>query len=71
MELVVKRFQELTADELYDNLRLRVDVFAVEAQTCARGFYEKAGFRQVSEEFLEDGFPLIRMRLELPEEEIR
>ena len=71
MEPVVKRFQKLTADELYDILRLRVDVFAVEAQTYARGLYEKAGFRQVSEEFLEDGIPHIRMRLELPEEEIR
>ena len=151
MELVVKRFQELTVDELYDILRLRVDVFVVEqscpypeidgndraarhvflredgrikaylrvlpphvsfdtcalgrvvaaerrrglasrvlaegievarrefgtgaimleAQTYARGLYEKAGFRQVSEEFLEDGIPHIRMRLELPEEETR
>lgn len=35
------------------------------AQTYARGFYEKAGFRAVSDEFLEDGIPHIRMRLEL------
>ena len=36
---------------------------AVEAQTYARGLYEKQGFRQVSEEFLEDGIPHIKMIL--------
>ena len=141
MELVVKRFQELTVDGLYDILRLRpypeidgndravrhvflredgrikaylrvlpphvifdtcalgrvvaaerrrglasrvlaagievarrefgAGAIMLEAQTYARGHYEKAGFRQVSEKFLEDGIPHIRMRLELPEEEIR
>ncbi len=33
MELVVKKFHELTVDELYEILRLRVDVFVVE-QKC-------------------------------------
>ena len=33
----------------------------IEAQTYAKGFYEKFGFRQVSEEFLEDGIPHIQM----------
>ncbi len=33
MELHVKRFHELTVDELYDLLKLRVDVFVVE-QNC-------------------------------------
>lgn len=33
MELIRKRFAELTADELYDILRLRASVFVVE-QTC-------------------------------------
>ena len=33
MELVVKSFDELTVDELYEILRLRVDVFVVE-QSC-------------------------------------
>lgn len=141
MQLYVKRFQELTTDELYAILKLRVDVFVVEqrcpypelddldraslhvwledeagieayvrvldkgvkslnaalgrviavrrrmglgtkivqagidaarevfgadavyveAQTYASGLYEKLGFRQVSEEFLEDGIPHIRM----------
>ena len=144
MQLYVKRFQELTTDELYAILKLRVDVFVVEqrcpypelddldraalhvwledeagieayvrvldkgvksryaalgrviavrrrmglgtkivqagidaarevfgadavyveAQTYASGLYEKLGFRQSSEEFLEDGIPHIKMLLE-------
>ena len=143
MRLKVKRFEELTIDELYAILKLRVDVFVVEqccpypeldgldrealhvwleddagieayvrvldkgvkspyaalgrviavrrrmglgtiivqsgieaareifgadaiyleAQTYAKGLYEKLGFRQISEEFLEDGIPHIRMLL--------
>ena len=143
MECHVKRFHELTADELYDLLKLRTDVFVVEqkcpypeldgldrealhvwlsdeggiaaclrvmdrgaesehvsigrvvaarrrqglgtrvlregiraarerfgaehiyleAQTYARGLYEKQGFRAVSEEFLLDGIPHVKMLL--------
>lgn len=37
----------------------------LEAQTYARGLYEKQGFAQVSGEFLEDGIPHIKMRLSL------
>lgn len=33
----------------------------LEAQTYAKGFYEKQGFRQISEEFLLDGIPHIQM----------
>lgn len=36
----------------------------IEAQVYARALYEKAGFTQTSEEFLEDGIPHIRMRWE-------
>ena len=144
MELHVKRFRELTVDELYDLLKLRTDVFVVEqrcpypeldgldreavhvwlsdgegvaaclrvmdrgaeseyvsigrvvaarrrqglgsrvlaegiraartcfgaekiyleAQTYARGLYEKQGFRAISEEFLLDGIPHVKMLLE-------
>lgn len=144
MELVIKKFDELTAEELYDILKLRVDVFVVEqecaypeidgkdkcayhvwlkddegiaaylrvldkgvsfddaavgrvisarrrkgfgtivlkegiriakekfkadkitieAQVYAKKFYENVGFKQVSEEFLEDGIPHILMILE-------
>ena len=43
---------------------LGVDALRIEAQTYARRLYEKAGFRQVSEEFLEDGIPHIQMLLD-------
>jgi len=145
MELIVKRFEELTNKELYEILRTRVDVFVVEqnstyqeldgkdmysyhvcyyeegliqaylrvvdkgisfkepsvgrvlttkrgcglgkkillegirvarekmgadririeAQSYAMKFYEQVGFRQCSDEFLEDGIPHIEMLLEL------
>lgn len=141
MELVIKRFEELTLEELYELMKLRVDIFVVEqncayheldgadreayhvflrdgegieaylrvvpagvlfaetaigrvaarkrrcglatqllaagirvaeeklgaekikieAQTYARGLYEKAGFIQTGEEFFEDGIPHIEM----------
>ena len=145
MELVTKRFEELTVGELYEIMKLRVDVFVVEqncpyheldgndaralhlflrdedgieaylrvlpagvtfdtpaigrvvvkkrrvglgtrlvnegiaaavrefgageikleAQVYARGLYEKCGFAQSSEEFLEDGIPHIQMTLKI------
>ena len=37
----------------------------IEAQSYAVGFYEKAGFKVVGDEFLEDGIPHKGMRLEL------
>lgn len=144
MNLIIKRFEELSADELYEILKVRVEVFVVEqkcayqdvdnkdryayhvylkdetgikaylrvidkgvsfeevsigrvltlergcglgarillegikvakekmnahrikieAQSYAKAFYEKAGFIQVSGEFLEDGIPHIQMILE-------
>ena len=147
MELAVKRFEELTNNELYDILKLRVNTFVVEqhcpypelddkdqdalhvflrdeegihaylrvmdkgvsseqvsigrvvavtrrkgygsrvlekgmrvaaeyfqadkiyleAQTYARGLYEKHGFRQISDVFLEDGISHIKMLAELTE----
>lgn len=45
--------------------RFGAESIVVEAQTYARGFYEKQGFRQISEEFLEDGISHIKMRLDL------
>ena len=35
----------------------------VEAQVYAKGMYEKQRFRQISEEFLEDGIPHVKMLL--------
>lgn len=40
-------------------------IIEIEAQTYARKMYEKIGFNAVSEEFLEDGIPHIRMILDL------
>ncbi len=37
----------------------------LEAQVYAKSLYEKAGFRQAGEEFLEDGIPHIPMLLEI------
>ena len=39
----------------------------LEAQTYARGLYEKLGFRQMSDEFMLDGIPHIKMILYNPE----
>ena len=38
------------------------EVITIEAQCYARGLYEKIGFVQTSEEFLEDGIPHIQMQ---------
>ena len=45
--------------------KLGADVITIEAQVYARSLYENLGFRQTSEEFLEDGIPHIQMQLEL------
>lgn len=45
--------------------RMNADAIKIEAQTYARAFYELQGFRQTSEEFLEDGIPHIEMTLEM------
>ena len=44
--------------------RMNANKIKIEAQSYAKEFYEKAGFNQVSEEFLEDGTPHIQMVLE-------
>lgn len=45
--------------------KLAADRITLEAQVYARSLYEKLGFHQTSEEFLEDGIPHIQMQLEL------
>lgn len=37
----------------------------VNAQKQAEGFYEKCGFKTVSDEFLEEGIPHVKMELEI------
>lgn len=68
--LTVRRGLGLGSRILAEGIRvakecLGADQIKIEAQTYARAFYEKAGFRQTSEEFLEDGIPHIRMVLKL------
>lgn len=45
--------------------KLGADMITIEAQVYARSLYENLGFRQTSEEFLEDGIPHIQMQLKL------
>lgn len=45
--------------------KLRAATVGLEAQVYARGLYEKQGFVQASEEFLEDGIPHIEMKRKL------
>jgi len=43
--------------------RMKADRIAIEAQSYAKEYYEKFGFIQISEEYLEDGIPHIQMIL--------
>ena len=42
--------------------KFAADIITIEAQVYARSLYEKAGFIQISDEFLEDGIPHILMQ---------
>lgn len=64
--IAVKRRQGLGSRIVAEGIRTARERFGartitIEAQTYARGLYERAGFVQDSEEFLEDGIPHIRM----------
>lgn len=64
--LAVKRRQGLGSRIVAAGIRAARERFGaqtitIEAQTYARALYERAGFVQTSEEFLEDGIPHIRM----------
>ena len=43
--------------------RFHADDVVLEAQTYAKSLYEKIGFQQISDEFVEDGIPHVKMRL--------
>lgn len=43
--------------------KMNADKIRIEAQSYAKGYYEKFGFKQTSDEFLEDGIPHIEMIL--------
>ena len=67
--IAVKRRCGLGSRILKEGIRvtreqLHADKIYLEAQSYAKGLYEKQGFRPVSEEFLLDGIPHVRMILE-------
>lgn len=69
MELIIKRRCGLATRLLQEGIALAREKFGakrliVGAQTYARGLYEKVGFTQSSEEYLEDGIPHIHMTQE-------
>ena len=62
----VKRRSGIGSQVLSEGIHAAKEYFAadkiyLEAQVYAKPFYEKAGFRQVSDEFLEDDIPHIKM----------
>ena len=64
--IAVKRRRGIGSQVLSEGIRTASEYFGadkiyLEAQVYAKSFYEKAGFRQVSDEFLEDGIPHIQM----------
>lgn len=66
--IAVERRKGLATKALEVGIRTAKERFGarsiyLEAQTYARSLYEKQGFRQCGEEFLEDGIPHIPMRL--------
>ncbi len=68
--LTVKRGTGLGKEIMREGIRvagekLNAKRIHLEAQSYARGFYEQLGFRQISEEFLEDDIPHIEMLLTL------
>lgn len=67
--LTIKRGVGLGAEILTAGIeaaKVRYDArkIYIEAQVYAIGFYERAGFKVVSEEFLEDGIPHVAMEWE-------
>lgn len=68
----LKRREGLGSELLRAGIRAAEEKFGadritLEAQTYARAFYEKQGFVQTSDEFMEDGIPHICMTLDLNE----
>ena len=68
--VAVKRRCGFGSRVLEEGIRLAKERFGaekiyLEAQTYARTLYEKHGLRQISEEFLEDGIPHIKMIAEV------
>ena len=49
----------------YIKTNMPCDKISVNSQTQAAGFYEKFGFERISDEFMEEGVPHIKMLLQL------
>ena len=67
--IAVKRRQGIATRLVSDAVRTAKEQFAadriyLEAQVYAKGLYEKLGFQEVSDVFLEDGIPHVKMILE-------
>ncbi len=63
----LRRREGLATKIVEEGMKVAVEKFSaetitIEAQTYARELYEKVGFRQTSDEFLEDGIPHIQMQ---------
>ena len=70
--IAVKRRCGLGSQILSEGIRAARDFFQaesiyLEAQAYAKEFYEKAGFRQISDVFLLDGIPHIKMLMDNPD----
>lgn len=68
--IAVKRRQGYGSRIVAEGIRVAKEKYGakairIEAQTYARALYEKLGFRQTTEEFLDDGIPHIGMLLEM------
>ena len=68
--IAVKRRCGLGSRIMREGIRVAEEQFSadaiyLEAQTYAREFYERLGFRQISEEFVLDGIPHVKMILEI------
>ena len=63
--IAVKRRCGLGKQSVAAKEKLHADKITIEAQTYVKKMYEDFGFRQTSEEFLEDGIPHVQMQLDL------
>ena len=72
--LAVKRREGLGSAVLREGIRAAKEYFNaghiyLEAQVYAKGMYEKQGFRVISDEYLDDGIPHVKMLLDCGEEQ--
>ena len=72
--LTLKRRQGLGTQIVKESIETAKDRFAaekivIEAQTYVKKMYADLGFKETSEEFLEDGIPHVRMELDIKKQE--